>query len=134
MSTGTTRPRAPRFGLRYKLYPTKLGNMARKSSDETPSRRLHDVIGLILLASSILIFVALLTYDPGDLGGNNTSPNIPPKNYIGKVGALIGYVLFLVFGAAAYLLPPIAFFVGLGHLLALLSYVQRRWLWSGVLM
>jgi S-DNA-T family DNA segregation ATPase FtsK/SpoIIIE len=32
------------------------------------------------------------------------------------------------------LIPALAFFVGLGHLLALLSYVQRRWLWSGVLL
>jgi S-DNA-T family DNA segregation ATPase FtsK/SpoIIIE len=109
--------------------------MARKSSEETPgSRGLHDVIGLVLLASSILIFASLATYDRLDLGFNTTQPNVPPHNYIGSVGAHIGYVLFLVFGAAAYLIPPIAFFVGLGNLLALLSFVQRRWLWSGVLL
>src|SRR5688572_27252571 len=109
--------------------------MARKSSEETPgSRRLHDVIGLILLASSILIFAALLTYDRLDLSSKTTTPNVPPHNYIGSFGAHVADILFFIFGAAAYLIPALAFFVGLGHLLALLSYVQRRWLWSGVLL
>jgi S-DNA-T family DNA segregation ATPase FtsK/SpoIIIE len=109
--------------------------MARKSSEETPgSRGLHDVIGLVLLASSILIFVSLLTYDRLDLASKTTVPNVPPHNYIGTVGAHVAGVLFLIFGAAAYLIPVLAFFVGLGHLLALLSYVQRRWLWSSVLL
>ncbi|HEY6225607.1 MAG TPA: DNA translocase FtsK 4TM domain-containing protein, partial [Verrucomicrobiae bacterium] len=109
--------------------------MARKSSEETPrSPARHDVIGLILLASSILIFVSLLTYDRLDLASKTTSPNVPPHNYIGTVGAHIADSLFFVFGAAAYLIPALAFFVGLGNLLALLSYIQRRWLWSGVLL
>jgi DNA segregation ATPase FtsK/SpoIIIE, S-DNA-T family len=109
--------------------------MARKSSEETPgSRRLHDVIGLVLLASSILIFASLLTYDRLDLPSKTTTPNVPPHNYIGSVGARVADILFFIFGAAAYLIPALAFFVGLGHLLALLSYVQRRWLWSGVLL
>ncbi len=92
------------------------------------------MIGLLLLALSILSLASLLTYDAMDLSQNTTSPNVPPRNYIGSVGAHIAYVLFLTFGAAAYLLPPLAFFVGLGNLLALLSFVQRRWLWSLVLM
>src|SRR6185436_13983610 len=99
--------------------------MARKSSEETPgSRGRHDVIGLVLLASSILIFVSLLTYDRLDLASETTTPNLPPHNYIGSFGAYIAHLLFFVFGAAAYLLPALAFFVGLGHLLALLSYIQ----------
>src|SRR5436305_3597461 len=109
--------------------------MARKSSEETPgSRGLHDVIGLVLLASSILIFASLLTYDRLDLASKTTSPNVPPHNYIGVVGAHVADTFFFIFGAAAYLIPALGFFVGLGHLLALLSYVQRRWLWSGVLL
>jgi S-DNA-T family DNA segregation ATPase FtsK/SpoIIIE len=109
--------------------------MARKSSEESPgSRGKHDVIGLVLLASSILIFVSLLTYDRLDLASKTTSPNVPPHNYIGTVGAHIADTLFFVFGAAAYLIPALAFFVGLGNLLALLSYIQRRWLWSSVLL
>jgi S-DNA-T family DNA segregation ATPase FtsK/SpoIIIE len=109
--------------------------MARKSSEEKPgSRGMHDVIGLVLLASSILVFVSLLTYDRLDLASKTTQPNVPPHNYIGTVGAHAADTFFFIFGAAAYLIPALAFFVGLGHLLALLSYVQRRWLWSGVLL
>lgn len=110
--------------------------MGRKSSPETPGSHgtKHDVIGIVLLALSILILTSLLTYDPLDLGGTTTTPNFPKHNYIGSVGAHLGSWLFTIFGAAAYLIPPIFFFVGLGNLFALLSYVQRRWLWSAVLL
>src|SRR5688500_3247641 len=112
-----------------------LSAMARQSSDGTPgSRGLRDVIGLVPAAASILIFASLLTYDRLDLPSKTTTPNIPPHNYIGTVGAHIAEALFFIFGAAAYLIPALAFFVGLGQMLALLSYVQRRWLWSGVLL
>jgi len=105
--------------------------MARKSSSETPgSRGVNDVVGLILLACSILILASLLTYDRLDLPANTTKPNYPTHNYIGIVGAHAADKLFFIFGAAAYLIPAVAFFIGLGNLLALLSYVQRRWLWS----
>lgn len=112
--------------------------MARKSpSSETPGSQggtKHDVIGLILLALSILTLVALLTYDRLDLASNTTTPNVPKHNYIGAVGAHLADKLFFIFGAAAYLIPAIAFFIGLGNLLQLLAYVQRRWLWTGVLL
>src|SRR4051812_27473008 len=111
--------------------------MARKSgSSENPGSRgvVSDVIGIILLAVSILLLVSLLTYDRLDLAANTTTPNNPKHNYIGVVGAWAADQLFFVFGAAAYLIPAIAFFVGLSYLLALLSYVHRRWLWMGVLL
>ena len=64
-------------------HPTRISyaaGMARKSSEETPgSRGLHDVIGLVLLASSILIFASLATYDRLDLTVNTTQPNVPPQ-------------------------------------------------------
>lgn len=111
--------------------------MARKSSSpsETPgSRGLHDVLGIVMLAASILILASLLTYDRLDLAANTTTPNIPKKNYIGTVGAYAADQLFFIFGAAAYLIPALLFFVGLGNLLAILSFVQRRWLWGGALL
>src|SRR5437016_4574057 len=92
-----------------------LCSMARKSSEEKPgSRGMHDVIGLVLLASSILVFVSLLTYDRLDLASKTTQPNVPPHNYIGTVGAHAADTFFFIFGAAAYLIPALAFFVGLG--------------------
>jgi DNA segregation ATPase FtsK/SpoIIIE, S-DNA-T family len=96
--------------------------MARKSSPETAeSPRSHDVLGVVLLALSILVLVSLLTYDPKDLPWKTTTPNVPRHNYIGAVGAHLGSGLFYVFGAAAYLIPALCFFIGLGNLLQLLS-------------
>jgi S-DNA-T family DNA segregation ATPase FtsK/SpoIIIE len=40
----------------------------------------------------------------------------------------------MVFGAATYLIPIILFFLGLGYLFQLLSFLQRRWWWAILLL
>jgi S-DNA-T family DNA segregation ATPase FtsK/SpoIIIE len=93
----------------------------------------HDVIGIVLLALSLLLFVAFFSYDAGDLPANRQPPNASYHNWIGPVGAYTGYAAFFVFGAAAYVAPVLLLGFGLAHLLQLLAYLRGRWIWAVVL-
>jgi hypothetical protein len=42
--------------------------------------------------------------------------------------------LFWVFGIGAFMIPVLLLMFGLGYLFQFLSYLQRRWLWGGVLL
>ncbi len=108
--------------------------MARKAASEaTEGHGRNDILGVIYFALSVIVLIALFTYDRHDLGINSIPGNKEVRNWIGVIGARSAWSLFFVFGAAAYLLPIVLFFLSLGHLLSFLTYLQRRWLWSAVL-
>jgi S-DNA-T family DNA segregation ATPase FtsK/SpoIIIE len=95
---------------------------------------LHDVFGVLLGAAGLLLLVALLSYEPHDSSAVTTTPFNPPHNLTGPIGAWVSYALFQGFGIAAFLIPVLLLLFGLGCLLQFLSYLQRRWMWGGVLL
>ncbi|MGN6384608.1 MAG: DNA translocase FtsK, partial [Verrucomicrobiota bacterium] len=108
--------------------------MPRKAaSNSAEGHGRNDILGVIFFALSVLVLLALFTYDKNDLGFHSAPGNAQVHNLIGGIGARAAWGLFFVFGAAAYLLPIVLFFLGLGYLLSFLTYLQRRWLWSSVL-
>ncbi|HTG43594.1 MAG TPA: DNA translocase FtsK 4TM domain-containing protein, partial [Verrucomicrobiae bacterium] len=108
--------------------------MARKAaSDPAEGQGRNDILGVIFFALSVIVLIALFTYDRNDLGINSIPGNKDVQNWIGVIGAHSAWRLFFVFGAAAYLLPIVLLFLSLGYLLSFLTYLQRRWLWSTVL-
>src|SRR5437867_271106 len=109
--------------------------MARKASpDEVPARGFGDILGIVLISSALLTLVALFSYDRNDLPVNLTNSNRTIQNWIGPVGAWLGYAAFFVFGAAAYLLPILLFCFGLSYLFQLMAYFHRRWVWAAILL
>ncbi|HUL51351.1 MAG TPA: DNA translocase FtsK [Candidatus Nitrosotalea sp.] len=109
--------------------------MARKASaNEAAPRGLGDIIGIVFISASLLMMIALYSYDPRDLSFNSTSTNAAAHNGIGSVGAWVGFVMFFVFGAASYLIPILFFCFGLSYLFQLMAYFHRRWFWSAMLM
>jgi S-DNA-T family DNA segregation ATPase FtsK/SpoIIIE len=107
--------------------------MARKAaSDQAEGHGRNDILGVIFFALSIIVFISLWTYNRNDLSINTVPANKDVQNWIGVIGARSAYAFFFVFGAAAYLLPVVLFFLSLGYLLSFLTYLQRRWLWSSV--
>jgi S-DNA-T family DNA segregation ATPase FtsK/SpoIIIE len=109
--------------------------MARKTSpQEVAARGFGDIIGVVLISLSLMLLVSLYSYDPHDLAANSTDANSRAHNWIGPVGARIGFVLFFTFGAASYLLPILLFLFGLSYLFQLMAYFHRRWLWSAILL
>jgi S-DNA-T family DNA segregation ATPase FtsK/SpoIIIE len=108
--------------------------MARKDSSGTaPPRGFSDIIGIVLIAGALLLLVAQLSFDRYDIDSNRVPPNQSVHNLIGTAGAFGAHVLFRLFGGGAFVLPVLLLLFGLGYLLCFLSYLQRRWLWAGIL-
>jgi S-DNA-T family DNA segregation ATPase FtsK/SpoIIIE len=73
-----------------------------------PSHIRREVIGVVLIALSLLTLLSLLSFVPGEpkvvaMGGSTVSP--PTHNLIGSAGAIFSSLLFSVIGGAAYLFP-----------------------------
>src|SRR5262245_45744989 len=108
--------------------------MARKESKSPAQHRgFSDIIGIILVAAALLLLVAQLSFDRGDVGANKFPPNQTTHNLIGGAGAHLANLLFQGFGAGAFVLPVLLMLFGLGYLLEFLSYLKRRWVWAVVL-
>jgi S-DNA-T family DNA segregation ATPase FtsK/SpoIIIE len=70
----------------------------------TRNRRLNELIGLLVLASAVLLFLSLVSYHPTD-PSLNTVGSGPVRNWIGPAGATIGDFLLQLEGLSAFLLP-----------------------------
>ena len=92
--------------------------MARKASasSDTP-RGFDDIIGVALLAAAVLLLVAQLSFDHGDIAALTTSVNKPAHNLIGPLGAYLAWATFSPLGAIAYLLPGLLITFGVAYLL-----------------
>ncbi|HOX59517.1 MAG TPA: DNA translocase FtsK [Candidatus Paceibacterota bacterium] len=109
--------------------------MARKASGSSESSRgFNDIIGVVLMCLAVLLLAALLSYHPRDVSANAVPHNQPARNWIGPAGAWVAYGCFLTAGAAAFVLPVVVFFVGLGCFFESFAYLRRRWFWALVLM
>ena len=109
--------------------------MARKASANSESSRgFNDIIGVVLMCFAVLLLVALLSYHPRDVSANAVPPNPSVHNWIGPFGAWMAYGCFLSVGAAAFVLPVLLFFVGLGCFFDSFAYLRRRWVWALVLL
>jgi DNA segregation ATPase FtsK/SpoIIIE, S-DNA-T family len=68
--------------------------------------RVFEGLGALLVLASLLLFLALLTYFPGD-ASLDTAVAAPPRNYLGYDGAVIADLLMQSIGFAGYLLPAV---------------------------
>src|SRR6267378_881811 len=108
--------------------------MARKaSSDARSAHGFNDIIGIVLIGLAALLLVALVSYHPRDVPKNGLPTNSSIRNWIGPFGAWMAYFVFFWIGAAAYELPAVLFFLGLGCFFDFFSYLRRRWIWTVVL-
>ncbi len=81
----------------------------------TDNRRLNELLGFLLCASALLLFLALASYSPLDPSFNSASVltgSRIARNWIGIVGAYASDALLQLFGISAFLLPLFA--VGMG--------------------
>jgi DNA segregation ATPase FtsK/SpoIIIE, S-DNA-T family len=109
--------------------------MARKASANSESSRgFYDIIGIVCMCFAALLLAALLSYHPRDVSANAVPPNPSVHNWIGPFGAWLGYGCFLTIGAAAFVLPVLLFFLGLGCFFEAFAYLRRRWAWALILL
>src|SRR6266851_907760 len=85
------------FGYRWRGWRESFGGVGR---------RLFEGLGAALVLASLLLLLALLTYNPGD-ASLDTAADSPIRNYLGHDGALIADALVQSVGLAAYLVPAV---------------------------
>ena len=74
----------------------------------TQSKRLNELIGILLIATAVLMLLALASYSPLDRSLNtaaNPPMGRPAHNWIGLVGAYSADLMLQSLGVAAFLLP-----------------------------
>ena len=116
-------PPSDSFEFNFSLcYHSRMGvsttakrGQARGASPQS-SHLPHEVIGVVLITCSLLIFLGLLSYTPSDRTFfASIAPSITPpatRNMIGTAGASLAAGLFWVMGTAAYLLPALLTVIG----------------------
>jgi DNA segregation ATPase FtsK/SpoIIIE, S-DNA-T family len=70
----------------------------------TRNRRLNELVGLLVLASAVLLLLSLVSWRPTDPSFDTIGPG-PVRNWIGPVGAHLSDALLQIEGLSAYLLP-----------------------------
>jgi S-DNA-T family DNA segregation ATPase FtsK/SpoIIIE len=74
----------------------------------TQSKRLNELVGILLIATAVLLLLALASYSPMDRSLNTAAnPPIgrPAHNWIGLVGAYSADLMLQAIGVAAFLFP-----------------------------
>ncbi len=75
--------------------------------------RLNEIKLIFLLAAALIIFISLLTFDPGDIGFLTSDPTSSKSNITGSVGANLAWWLFFLIGRGSYVVPFILVLWGL---------------------
>jgi DNA segregation ATPase FtsK/SpoIIIE, S-DNA-T family len=70
----------------------------------TRSRRLNELVGLLVVALAVLLFLSLVSYHPTDPSLDTVGPG-PVRNWIGPVGAWVSDALLQIEGISSFLLP-----------------------------
>ncbi len=82
---------------------------------------MSEALGVLLLATGVLLLLALVSYEPADVPSwaffsSVVPPNAPVSNFIGIVGVLVAGLLYFLIGAAAYLLAVVLLGFGAGKM------------------
>jgi len=106
----------------------------RKETERTPEHRgLNDIIGVVLIAVALLLFIAMTSFDRNDVAANTTNRNVTPHNLIGGAGSWMAHFFFQAFGAGAFVLPILCALFGVACFWNALHHLRRRWPWGVVL-
>jgi S-DNA-T family DNA segregation ATPase FtsK/SpoIIIE len=83
-----------------------------KTTEEGSSKAWSEVLGLVLLGTGTLLFLALVSYSPADVPSwvffsKQGAPSEITENFIGPVGAIVAGFCYFLLGAASYLLAVV---------------------------
>ncbi len=95
----------------------------------------NEALGVVLIGTSVLLLLALVSYDPADVPpwvffSYVTPPNAEISNFVGIIGVLIAGFFYFIFGAASYLLAALLLGFGVAKLFFPRFTLKGRFGWA----
>jgi len=85
-------------------------SMAKKRKHNQYERH-REILGILIMAFALLIFIGLVSYNPGDYPNSGSKTNV--TNWLGLAGAWISHYVFVyTIGYASLILPLLIFLLG----------------------
>ena len=89
------------------------GDNRKRGQKDEPSEWSNEIIGIILIAVGLLLFLAVISFTRSDLPvwkigstfADADEATLPRQNFIGSIGALLGLTQVALFGKAGFLVP-----------------------------
>jgi DNA segregation ATPase FtsK/SpoIIIE, S-DNA-T family len=78
----------------------------------TSRPRLNEIFAFVYLVAGVLVFLALITYNPLDPSSNTAADTAVPTNTVGAFGAVLADLLLQAVGLAAYTIPALILALG----------------------
>lgn len=82
--------------------------MAKRSKNKEYERH-REILGILIMAFALLIFIGLVSYNPGDYPNSGSKVNI--SNWLGLAGAWISHYIFVYTIGYSSLIFPLLFFL-----------------------
>ncbi len=80
--------------------------MATSKKSWKKSRRIQELIGIVLLFAALVTIMSLLSYDQGDATWFSHQPDdLPRSNWVGWAGGTVAEALLQLLGTSAWLIP-----------------------------
>src|SRR5450432_1707035 len=104
----------------------------------SPPSAWGELPAIVLFFAGLLLFLALISYDPGDLPtwvsfGQKSTPNSPAHNFVGPFGAVAAGTCLFSVGAASYLIAVLLMIFGCSRVFtANLVLTPVRLIWFAV--
>ncbi len=104
----------------------------------SPPSAWGELLAIVLFFAGLLLFLALISYHPGDLPtwvpfSQTSTPNSPTQNFIGPFGAIAAGTCYFLFGAASYLIAVLLMIFGGSRVFtANLVLTPARMIWFAV--
>jgi S-DNA-T family DNA segregation ATPase FtsK/SpoIIIE len=95
--------------LRFRKEELQTFFMGNKNSDRGHAR---EIWAVVLVGMAALLFLSLVSYNASDWPNSVATDNPPVHNFIGRVGALLSFVMFQTFGVGAYFLMVVLAVIG----------------------
>ncbi|MFO7889308.1 MAG: DNA translocase FtsK [bacterium] len=86
--------------------------MAKKSKNKNKEYERHrEILGIMIMAFALLIFIGLVSYNPGDYPNSGSKANV--TNWLGLAGAWISHYIFVyTIGYSSLVFPLLFFLIG----------------------